>query len=162
MAEVIIMPKLGFNMDEGELVRWHKQTGDSVKKGEVLFEINTDKTTMPVEATADGTVLKIMLEEGQFADVFTPIAVIGAPGEDPDAAIASHNGQEPPAAPADLKTLKLTPKAQRLVKEEGLEPAQLAGIEGTGFQPDIWIGGQDALERTLAFLEKNGEYRVNE
>lgn len=80
MAEVIIMPKLGFNMDEGELVRWHKQTGDSVKKGEVLFEINTDKTTMPVEATADGTVLKIMLEEGQFADVFTPIAVIGAPG----------------------------------------------------------------------------------
>ena len=35
-------------------------------------------------------------------------------------------------------------------------------IEGTGFQPDIWIGGQDALERTLAFLEKNGEYRVNE
>lgn len=137
MAEVIIMPKLGFNMDEGELVRWHKQTGDSVKKGEVLFEINTDKTTMPVEATADGTVLKIMLEEGQFADVFTPIAVIGAPGEDPDAAIASHNGQEPSAAPADLKTLKLTPKAQRLVKEEGLEPAQLAGIEGTGFEGGI-------------------------
>ena len=53
MAEVVIMPKLGFNMDEGQLVKWHKQVGETVKKGEVLFEINTDKTTMPVEATED-------------------------------------------------------------------------------------------------------------
>ena len=43
MAEVVIMPKLGFNMDEGQLVKWHKQVGETVKKGEVLFEINTDK-----------------------------------------------------------------------------------------------------------------------
>ena len=64
MAEVIIMPKLGFNMDEGDLVSWHKKVGDTVAKGEVFFEINTDKTTMPVEATADGTVLKICVEEG--------------------------------------------------------------------------------------------------
>lgn len=46
MAEVIIMPKLGFNMDEGQLVKWHKAVGESVSKGEVLFEINTDKTTI--------------------------------------------------------------------------------------------------------------------
>ena len=65
MAEIIIMPKLGFNMDEGQLVKWHRRVGETVKKGEVLFEINTDKTTMPVEATADGTVLQLMLEEGQ-------------------------------------------------------------------------------------------------
>ena len=89
MAEVVIMPKLGFNMDEGQLAKWHKQVGETVKKGEVLFEINTDKTTMPVEATEDGTLLKIILEEGAFAEVFTPIAVTGAPGEDPDAALAS-------------------------------------------------------------------------
>lgn len=96
MAEVIIMPKLGFNMDEGELVKWHRKEGESIKKGEVLFEINTDKTTMPVEATADGTVLKIVLAEGETADVFTPIAVIGNPGEDADAALA--------AAGADVET----------------------------------------------------------
>jgi len=87
MAEIIIMPKLGFNMDEGQLVKWHRRVGETVKKGEVLFEINTDKTTMPVEATADGTVLQLMLEEGAFAEVFTPIAVIGAPGEDPNAVL---------------------------------------------------------------------------
>ena len=61
MAEVIIMPKLGFNMDEGQLVKWHKQVGDPIRKGEEFFEINTDKTTMPVEATEDGLVLKILL-----------------------------------------------------------------------------------------------------
>ena len=100
MAEVIIMPKLGFNMDEGQLVKWHKSVGDAVKKGEVLFEINTDKTTVPVEATADGTVLKIMLDEGQYADVFTPIAVVGDPGEDPDAALAAAKGEAPAASAA--------------------------------------------------------------
>lgn len=92
MAEVIIMPKLGFNMDEGQLVKWHKNVGDPVSKGEVLFEINTDKTTMPVEATADGVILKIMLEEGAFADVFTPIAVVGAAGEDAEAVLSGDPG----------------------------------------------------------------------
>ena len=100
MAEVIIMPKLGFNMDEGQLVKWHKGVGDTVTKGEVLFEINTDKTTMPVEATSDGTILSLLLKEGEFADVFTPIAVVGQPGEDPQAALAAASGQEAPAEAA--------------------------------------------------------------
>lgn len=100
MAEIIIMPKLGFNMDEGQLVKWHKTVGDSIAKGEVLFEINTDKTTMPVEATADGVLLKTMLGEGEFADVFTPIAVVGATGENPDAVLAAAGGAAPAAAEA--------------------------------------------------------------
>lgn len=157
MAEVIIMPKLGFNMDEGQLVKWHKQVGDPIRKGEEFFEINTDKTTMPVEATEDGVVLKILLEEGAFADVFTPIAVIGQPGEDADAALAAAAGgdnapaapaapaAEAPAAPAavpgnaavDIRDLKLTPKAKKLVRDEGIDPASLAGIKGTGFQGGI-------------------------
>ena len=95
MAEIIIMPKLGFNMDEGQLVKWHRRVGETVKKGEVLFEINTDKTTMPVEATEDGTLLKIILEEGAFAEVFTPIAVTGAPGADPEAALAKLRADDP-------------------------------------------------------------------
>lgn len=156
MAEVIIMPKLGFNMDEGQLVKWHKGVGDAVKKGEVLFEINTDKTTMPVEATEEGTLLKVLLEEGQYADVFTPIAVVGQPGEDPDAALAAAKGggtaapasspapaptpapSPAPAAPTvDLKSLKLTPKAKKLVRDEGIDPAALAQLHGTGYQGGI-------------------------
>ena len=89
MAEVVIMPKLGFNMDEGQLVKWHKQVGETVKKGEVLFEINTDKTTMPVEATEDGTLLKITSwREGVPSPrCLPPSPWTGAPGEDPDAAL---------------------------------------------------------------------------
>lgn len=94
MAEVVIMPKLGFNMDSGELVKWHKNEGDSVSKGEVLFEINTDKTTMPVEATCDGAVLRLLLGEGETADVFTPIAVIGEVGEDVDALLDGKESVE--------------------------------------------------------------------
>ena len=77
MAEVIIMPKLGFNMDEGQLVKWCKKEGEAVKKGEVLFEINTDKTTMPVEATTDGLFLTTTIYQGDFAPVLTPIPAIG-------------------------------------------------------------------------------------
>lgn len=177
MAEVIIMPKLGFNMDEGQLVKWHKQEGDAVKKGEELFEINTDKTTMPVEATGDGTVLKLLLAEGEFADVFTPIAVIGQPGEDVEAALAAAAGTEngtpaapkadapapeaapaaAPAAPAvDIKDLKLTPKAKKLVRDEGLDPASLAGIQGTGYQGGITYKDIKASPLARRLAEQQG------
>ena len=90
MAEVIIMPKLGFDMDEGQLVKWYKSVGETIKVGELFFEINTDKATMPVESTIEGVVLKILLEEGESAAVLTPIAVVGMPGEDADAALADY------------------------------------------------------------------------
>jgi pyruvate dehydrogenase E2 component (dihydrolipoamide acetyltransferase) len=155
MAEIIIMPKLGFNMDEGQLVKWHKAVGDTVTKGEVLFEINTDKTTMPVEATSAGSLLAVFLDEGGFADVFTPIAVIGAPGEDYAAALAAAQGgdnsgetavQEKtvsaapapvPASAPPARDLKLTPKAKKLVKDENIDPAGLSAIQGTGYQGGI-------------------------
>ena len=166
MAEVIIMPKLGFNMDEGDLVCWHKRVGDKVTKGELFFEINTDKTTMPIEATADGTVLKILVEEGETVEVFTPIAVVGMPGEDPEAALAAgvatasvsgrvddmpkeqgvrENGGAPepgedieaPQAQVDIKALKLTPKARKVILDEGLDVASIAQIKGTGYEGGI-------------------------
>ncbi|MDR2482302.1 MAG: 2-oxo acid dehydrogenase subunit E2 [Treponema sp.] len=160
MAEIIIMPKLGFNMDEGQLVKWHKAVNDPVQKGELLFEINTDKTTMPVEAASSGTLLAILLEEGAFAGVFTPIAVIGEPGEDFTAALdaakgggaaVGKTGQEaatpsasapaPSAATvtltAPMEALKLTPRAQKLIQDEHIDPASLRGIPGTGYQGGI-------------------------
>jgi pyruvate dehydrogenase E2 component (dihydrolipoamide acetyltransferase) len=149
MAEIIIMPKLGFNMDEGQLVKWYKAVGDKVTEGELLFEINTDKTTMPVEATCGGTVLAILLEEGAFANVFTPIAVVGIPGEDYAAALASAGGSSLPVksaapdaavspAPAlPAGEIKLTPKARKLIKDEGIDPSSLSGIKGTGYQGGI-------------------------
>ena len=178
MAEVICMPKLGFNMDEGQLVRWCKAVGEEVKKGEVLFEINTDKTTMPVEATGDGVLLKTMLGENEYADVFTPIAVVGAAGEDADAALAAYgegaeggSAQATPAeeenaalvataaeaAPAvDVKDLKLTPKAKKLVKDEGIDPASLKDIKGTGFRGGITAKDIKASPLARKLAEKSG------
>lgn len=166
MAEVICMPKLGFNMDEGQLVRWCKAVGEEIKKGEVLFEINTDKTTMPVEATADGVLLKTMLEENEFAEVFTPIAVVGEAGEDADAALAAYgdgqdagqDGQDGQAAAAavDVKALKLTPKARKLIKDEGIDLASLKGITGTGFQGGITTKDIKASPLARKIAEKTG------
>jgi pyruvate dehydrogenase E2 component (dihydrolipoamide acetyltransferase) len=84
MAEVINMPKLGFDMAEGSLVRWVVQEGDTVEQGEVLAEIETDKATVEVESNATGTVLKHLVEEGTALPVGDPIAVIGEPDEEVD------------------------------------------------------------------------------
>lgn len=88
MAEVIIMPKLGFNMNEGKLVKWYKAEGDDVKKGENLFSIETDKTNMDIEATNDGVVRKLLIDEGDQIPVTLPIAIVATRDEDITAALA--------------------------------------------------------------------------
>ena len=75
------MPKLGFDMAEGTLVRWVKAEGESVNKGEVLAEIETDKATVEVESQFSGVVLKRLVDEKTIVPVGDPIAVIGQPGE---------------------------------------------------------------------------------
>ena len=84
MAEVVIMPKLGFDMAEGTLVRWVIHEGESVEKGGVLAEIETDKATVEVESSYEGVVLKHLTEEGEIVPVSTPIAVVGEAGEEVD------------------------------------------------------------------------------
>jgi hypothetical protein len=64
MAETISMPKLGFDMAEGLLVRWVKQVGENINKGDVLAEIETDKATVEVESSASGVVLQLIVEQG--------------------------------------------------------------------------------------------------
>ena len=81
MAEIFRMPKLGMDMEVGLIGRWLKAEGETIKKGEVLAEIETDKALVEVEATCDGTVLKLLFAEGDEAACGTPIAVIGQPGE---------------------------------------------------------------------------------
>jgi pyruvate dehydrogenase E2 component (dihydrolipoamide acetyltransferase) len=82
MAEIINMPKLGFDMAEGVLVRWVKQVGEPVNKGEVLAEIETDKATVEVESAFSGVVLQLLVSEGDVIPVNDPIAVVGEEGED--------------------------------------------------------------------------------
>lgn len=165
MAEIIIMPKLGFNMNEGKLVQWYKSEGEEITKGEPLFSVETDKTNMDIEATSDGVVKKLLIEEGDQIPVTLPIAVIGSADEDVSAAVADAKAQlaaggadvsnvdeaaavaEQAEAPAEAKTpaaapktadgvIKITPRARRVAAENDLDVEDLA-IEGTGWQGGI-------------------------
>ena len=84
MAEIVTMPKLGFDMAEGTLVRWVKKEGDKVEKGELLAEIETDKATVEVESQYSGVVLKHLVSEGSSVPVRKPIAAVGKAGEKVD------------------------------------------------------------------------------
>lgn len=80
--EIIRMPRLSDTMEEGTVAKWNKKEGDSVKSGEILAEIETDKATMDFESFYDGTLLKIGIPEGQSAPVDSVLAIIGPSGTD--------------------------------------------------------------------------------
>ena len=92
------MPRLSDTMTEGVIAAWHKKVGDSVKKGELLAEVETDKATMDLESYKDGTLLYTGTEKGGKIQVDDLLAIIGAPGEDISALI--KGGAAAPAASA--------------------------------------------------------------
>ncbi len=81
MAQILVMPKYGQTVEESTIVKWRVKEGDAVRKGDILFEIETDKATMEVESFFEGTLLKILVGEGQTVPVTAPVAFIGKPGE---------------------------------------------------------------------------------
>ena len=99
MAETISMPKLGFDMAEGTLIRWVKNEGENVNKGDVLAEIETDKATVEVESSASGVVRKLLVEAGSVVPVGDPIAVVGS---------ADEKIEDAPTTAAEPKTEKKT------------------------------------------------------
>ena len=82
MAEVVRMPKMSDTMTEGVIAKWHKKVGDTVKSGDLVAEVETDKATMDFESFQEGTLLYVGIAEGQAAPVDSVIAIIGAPDED--------------------------------------------------------------------------------
>src|ERR671933_2772229 len=93
----ITMPKMGFDMEEGTIVRWLKKVGDVVKKGEPIAEIETDKVTIEIEAFDSGKLTKIVADEGVVVPVGQPIAVLDGEGEGAPASQAAA-GPETPSA----------------------------------------------------------------
>ncbi len=92
MAEEILMPRLSDTMTEGVIASWHKKVGDSVKKGEVLAEIETDKATMELESYKDGTLLHVGAGDGGKLQVNDLLAIIGNQGEDVSVLVSKHSG----------------------------------------------------------------------
>lgn len=153
MAEIVTMPKLGFDMAEGTLVRWVILEGEPVKKGAVLAEIETDKATVEVEANTSGTLLRHLVDPGSIVPVNTPIAIIGQPDEEipslddqeVSASQTATEGEEAPSAAAsiteappqiDTGTLpagvRATPLARRLAQESGIDIRNIPGSGPSG------------------------------
>lgn len=125
----VVMPKMGDTMEEGKILNWHKQVGDTVEKGEALAEVETEKVNIEAEAFASGTLRKILVQEGQTVPVGTPIALVGTPDEPIPSDIHGPStratnpepGSQPEAAPAqDLPQ----PVAQPLTAQGHTRPEQ--------------------------------------
>ncbi|HUG14942.1 MAG TPA: biotin/lipoyl-containing protein, partial [Thermomicrobiales bacterium] len=96
MAKTVVMPQMGYDMDEGTLLRWIKHEGDAVERGEAIAEIETDKVNIEIEAFEGGILRKTLITEGQTVPVGDPIAIIGTADEPIEDVAASA-----PAAPAE-------------------------------------------------------------
>ncbi len=128
MATKVCMPKLGLTMTEGTIVAWHKQPGDAVKKGELLFEVETDKLTNEVFSDADGQMLAVLADEGDTVACTETVAWIGEAGEAiADAAIAAARDAAPePIKPAlgsdtDEGYVRAFPAAKKLAREMNID-----------------------------------------
>ncbi|WFM80956.1 dihydrolipoamide acetyltransferase [Streptococcus ruminicola] len=144
MANEIIMPKLGVDMQEGEILEWKFSEGDIVKEGDILLEIMSDKTNMEIEAENSGVLLKIVHPAGDVVPVTEVIGYIGAVGENVDDLVgeeqmeqlesvqeASADFSQPSSALAISQKSKIraTPAARKLAAERGIA---LDSISGTG------------------------------
>lgn len=129
MAEAILMPRLSDTMTEGVIAAWHKNVGDSVKKGELLAEIETDKATMELESYKDGTLLHIGTDKGGKLQVNDLLAVIGQPGEDISGILKGKGSSK--AQGTNEKAQGSSAKAQATSGKKESKPASSNQSKGT-------------------------------
>lgn len=135
MATEIRMPALGQVSDELLIVRWLKHEGDSVKLGEPLLEVETDKATLEVEAAAAGTLLHIARREGETIQAGTVIAYVGRAGENVpgmELAVGAQRAASRPSTPVAVPgtppgKVLATPVARHLARQHGLDITQVRG-----------------------------------
>ena len=133
MAESITMPKLGFDMREGVLVRWVKNEGEPINKGDILAEIETDKATVEVESHAAGVVRKLLASQGDVVPVGAVMAIVGTADEKIDDLIAAVGSSQPaePPAPAAPAAAQASP-APAPVAAAVSAPAPVAALVAAG------------------------------
>jgi pyruvate dehydrogenase E2 component (dihydrolipoamide acetyltransferase) len=131
MAEVILMPRLSDTMTEGVIAAWHKKVGDTVKKGDLLAEIETDKATMELESYQQGVLLHVGTPRGGKLQVNDLLAIIGAAGEDVSALVAQNTNavqstNEAPVTIAASENTKVeTPAAPVLASADTIDLSKM-------------------------------------
>ena len=174
MAEYIVMPKLGFDMREGVLNTWLKNVGDSISKGEVVAEIESDKATLELEAQVGGTLLHLLHQPGDVVPVGANMAIVGEQGED-ISGLTGGNGaaggqpsavQQPkpesaskatPAVPAPESEGTAKPAPAQATGEESYPPAPPATAQAQAAAPDASLpGGVKATPVARRLAEERG------
>jgi pyruvate dehydrogenase E2 component (dihydrolipoamide acetyltransferase) len=147
MATNVIMPALELAQETGKVVRWIKASGDTVRKGEPIVEIETDKVTVEIEAPAAGVLRDVTAQEGDVVPVGHTIAIIAAPGEAPAPALSPRGrgqgeggaGREGVGveAPAGDTRVKASPLARRIAEEHGVDLARVKTASGKIEKADV-------------------------
>ncbi|MDO5067546.1 MAG: dihydrolipoamide acetyltransferase family protein [Propionibacteriaceae bacterium] len=133
MATVIVMPALGNSVESCLIVSWAVKEGDTIAENSVLCEVETDKAAMEVPATAAGTVLKRLWEEGDDVPVMQPLLVVGEPGEDPAPALAEAGFGDAAAAPAPVEEVPV--EAPSTAAPTATAPAPASAADAPGASP---------------------------
>ncbi len=168
MATKIIMPQGGQHVEEGRVVKWLKAEGDTVKKGEPVCEVETEKVVLEVESPADGVLLKIVVPAGEKVAVFATIGIVGAPGEQVD--LSKFGSEEKEEKGVDISEIrkrlaakeaggeagvKASGRAKKLAAEKGID---LAAVQGTG--PGGRIVEEDVLRAAEEMAKAPDEVMV--
>lgn len=164
MPVEILMPRVAPAMQDGTVVVWRKQEGDTVKAGEIVVEITAEKASAEVEAQAEGVLYKILAEPGDVVPVYKPLAVIRLDG-DTTQDLAPYDGMKHTAAivvagksieipsQASEERIKASPLAKRIAREEGVDLAAIKAGSGPGGR----ITEQDVREYLAARTADPGE-----
>lgn len=131
MAVVINMPRLSDTMEEGTVASWLKKVGDTVKEGDILAEIETDKATMEFESFNAGTLLHIGIEAGKTAPVDALLAIIGAPGEDISAYLSGAPAATQAASAPVAETVQPTPASAPAAVPQGVQVITMPRLSDT-------------------------------
>ena len=160
MVRAITMPKLGQSEEVGTLVRWRKKVGDTVAKGDILFEIETDKALLEVESFFEGTLLKTIVQEGTTVPINTTVGFVGDPGEAVPEVVAqtcrfdsAHGPERQPKGSSRSAALAPTPEARK---------PELSGVSRGGSRPPALLPTRGKPEPRFERPVAPGELRVVE
>lgn len=156
MANFIVMPKMGLTMTEGVILNWRKQEGDMIKKGDIIFDVETDKLTNEYDSKAEGVLRKILVEEGTVP-VLAPVAIVGDKDEDIADLLEQAGGsaepsletEQPEGVPSEISSgslasnkggrVKASPRAKKIARELGVDISLVksTGPDGSVTENDV-------------------------
>jgi pyruvate dehydrogenase E2 component (dihydrolipoamide acetyltransferase) len=164
-AQEFRMPSLGADMAAGRLLQWLRAPGDQLKRGDIIAEVDTDKGVIEIEVFTEGTLSKLLVQEGERVPVGTVLALIAASGAG-EAQVAVSPPAAPPApitavAPAPVpgppekpRSVRASPVAKRFAAERGID---LADVTGTGPEGVITLADVESVTATAAATQAGEE-----